>query len=103
MEPPSTMKTRWPRRSSIELLSLVLLAWAVMTAGLAILPAMIGNLLDDPWPVVIAWAIVSMAWVPVEVVLRARLGPLARFAINLPLWVGAALCGFWLRQVLGLP
>lgn len=86
-----------------ELVTLVLLAWALMTTGLAVLPAMLGNLVDEPWPIVIAWAVVSLAWVPVEVVMRHRIGPLARFAINLPLWAAAALCGFWLRGLLGLP
>jgi hypothetical protein len=87
----------------LELVTLILLAWALMTTGLAVLPAMLGNLVDEPWPSVIAWAVVSLAWVPVEAVLRHRLGPLARFAINLPLWVAAAICGFWLRHALGLP
>lgn len=86
-----------------ELVTLILLAWALMTAGLAVLPAMLGNLVDEPWTVVIAWGIVSLAWVPVEVVMRHRIGPLARFSINLPLWVAAALCGFWIRHTLGLP
>ena len=97
------MKTRSPRPVSLELISLILAAWAVMAAGLAVLPAILGNLMDEPWPVVIAWAIASLAWVPVEVILRTRIGPLARFAINLPLWVAAAFCGFWLRHTLGLP
>ena len=97
------MKTRPQRPATLELMSLVLAAWAVMAAGLAVLPAILGNLFDEPWPIVIAWAIVSLAWLPVEVILRARIGPLARFAINLPLWVAAAFCGFWLRHTLGLP
>ncbi|MDQ3170058.1 MAG: hypothetical protein M3Q55_07980 [Acidobacteriota bacterium] len=97
------MKTRLPRPATLELISLILAAWAVMAAGLAVLPAILGNLLDEPWPVVLAWAIVSLAWLPVEVILRARTGPFARFAINLPLWVAAAFCGFWLRHTLGLP
>lgn len=87
----------------LELVTLILLAWAVMTAGLAVLPAMLGNIVGEPWPIVIAWAVVSLAWVPVEAVMRQRVGPLARFSINLPLWVAAALCGFWLRHTLGLP
>ena len=97
------MKTRTSRPATLELISLILAAWAVMAAGLAVLPAILGNLMDEPWPVVIAWAIVSLAWLPVEVILRPRIGPLARFAINLPLWVAAAFCGFWLRNTLGLP
>ncbi len=87
----------------LELATLILLAWALMTTGLAVLPAMLVNLVDEPWPVVIAWAVVSLAWVPVEAVMRHRIGPLARFSINLPLWIAAALCGFWLRHTLGLP
>lgn len=87
----------------LELVTLILLAWALMTIGLAVLPAMLGQLVDEPWPVVIAWGVVSLAWVPVEAVLRHRVGPLARFSINLPLWIAAALCGFWLRHTLGLP
>lgn len=87
----------------LELVTLILLAWALMTMGLAVLPAMFGNLVDEPWSIVLAWAVVSLAWVPVEAVLRHRVGPLARFSINLPLWIAAALCGFWLRHTLGLP
>ncbi|MDQ3069560.1 MAG: hypothetical protein M3R55_07510 [Acidobacteriota bacterium] len=87
----------------MEPVLLIAAAWGVMTVGLAILPGILGNLFDEPWSVVISWAIVSMVWVPVEVVLRGRVGALARFAINVPLWVAAALCAFWLRQSLGLP
>ena len=97
------MKTLRPRPARLEIYSLILAAWAVMAAGLAVLPALLGNLFDEPWPVVIAWAVVSLVWVPVEVVLRTRIGPFARFALNLPLWVAAAFCGFWLRRTLGLP
>jgi hypothetical protein len=82
---------------------LVVIAWSLMTLGLTVLPGMLGNLVDEPWPIVIAWAIVSLTWVPVEAVMRTRVGPLARFSINVPLWVAAALCGFWLREALGLP
>ncbi|MEX2272416.1 MAG: hypothetical protein WD690_13150 [Vicinamibacterales bacterium] len=82
---------------------LIAIAWALMTAGLTVLPGIFGNLVAEPWPIVIAWGIVSLAWVPVEAVMRGRVGPLARFSITLPLWVAAALCGFWLRGVLGLP
>jgi hypothetical protein len=82
---------------------LIAVAWALMTAGLAVLPGLIGNVLDEPWTIVIAWAIVSLVWVPVEAVMRGRFGALARFSITVPLWLAAALCGFWLRGVLGLP
>lgn len=85
------------------MLPLIAVAWAVMTAGLAVLPALLGNVLDEPWTLVVSWAIVSLVWVPVEAVMRSRLGALARFSITVPLWVAAALCGFWLRGVLGLP
>lgn len=85
------------------LLQLIAVAWAVMTAGLAVLPGLLGNILDEPWTLVVAWAIVSLVWVPVEAAMRSRCGALARFTITVPLWVAAALCGFWLRSVLGLP
>ena len=97
------MPIRRPPRPTLELLTLIAMAWALMTAGLAILPALAGNLVDPPWPVVIAWGIVSIVWVPVEAVLRTRLGALARFFLTLPLWLSAALCGFWVRHALGLP
>ena len=97
------MPMRRPPRPTLELLTLIAMAWALMTAGLAILPPLASNLVDPPWPVVIAWGIVSLAWVPVEAVLRARLGALARFFLTLPLWLLAALCGFWIRHTLGLP
>jgi hypothetical protein len=97
------MPMRRPQRPTLELLTLIAMAWALMAGGLAILPALIGNLVEEPWPVVIAWGIVSLAWVPVEAVLRPRLGPLTRFFLTVPLWLSAALCGFWVRQTLGLP
>ena len=78
-------------------------AWLLMTAGLAVLPPLLGNIVDEPWTIVIAWAIVSLAWVPVEALMRARFGALARFSITVPLWLAAAICGYWLRNVLGLP
>ena len=85
------------------MLPLIAVAWAVMTAGLAVLPGLFGNILDEPWTLVAAWAIVSLVWVPVEAVMRSRVGALARFSITVPLWLAAAVCGFWLRGVLGLP
>ena len=85
------------------MLPLIAVAWAVMTAGLAVLPGLLGNILDEPWTLVVSWAIVSLVWVPVEAVMRSRCGALARFTITVPLWVAAAFCGFWLRSVLGLP
>jgi hypothetical protein len=85
------------------LVLLIAVAWALMTAGLAVLPSLLGNVLDEPWTVVISWAIVSLVWVPVETLMRGRFGALARFSITVPLWVAAALCGFWLRGLLGLP
>ena len=78
-------------------------AWLLMTAGLAVLPPLLGNIVDEPWTIVIAWAIVSLAWVPVEALMRTRFGALARFSITVPLWLAAAVCGYWLRNVLGLP
>jgi hypothetical protein len=85
------------------LILLIAVAWALMTAGLAVLPGLLGNILDEPWTIVVSWAIVSLAWVPVEAVMRGRLGALARFLVTVPLWVAAAVCGFWLRGALGLP
>jgi hypothetical protein len=85
------------------LLLLIAVAWALMTVGLAVLPAIFGNMVAEPWPIIIAWAIVSLAWIPVEAVMRNRLGALARFWVTVPLWLAAAVCGFWLRQTLGLP
>ena len=85
------------------MLLLIAIAWGLMTVGLAVLPGILGNLVDEPWPIVIAWGIVSLTWVPVEALMRTRIGPLGRFAINVPLWLAAGLCGFWLRQTLGLP
>jgi hypothetical protein len=85
------------------LLPLIAVAWLLMTAGLAVLPAVLGNVLDEPWTLVGAWVIVSLAWVPVDAVMRGRLSSLARFSITVPLWLAAALCGFWLRGLLGLP
>lgn len=93
---------RRPQRPTLELLTLVAMAWGLMAAGLAILPALAAPLVAEPWPVVIAWGIVSIVWLPVEVVLRARLGAIARFFLTVPLWLAAAVCGFLLRQTLGI-
>ena len=82
---------------------LMAIAWALMTLGLAVLPGVFENFVDEPWSLVIAWGIVSLTWVPVEMAMRLRVGALGRFMINVPLWVAAALCGFWLRDTLGLP
>ena len=97
------MTVRRPPRPTLELVTLVVMAWALMTAGLTILPALASQIVEDPWPVVISWGLVSLVWVPVEAVRRTRLGPFARFFLTLPLWLAAAFCGFWLRTVLGLP
>ncbi len=97
------MTIRRPRRPTLELVTLVVMAWSLMTAGLAILPPLAGNLVAEPWPLVISWGIVSLVWVPVEAVLRPRMSPVARFFFTVPLWVAAALAGFWIRNALGLP
>jgi len=96
------MPMRRPQRSSLELLTLVAMAWGLMTAGLALLPALAEMVVDAPWSLVIAWGIVSLVWLPVEVVLRTRIGALGRFFLTLPLWLAAALCGFWIRTTLGI-
>lgn len=82
---------------------LIALAWALMTAGLTILPGLWAHVLDEPWTIVASWVVVSFAWIPAEVVMRPRLGAFARFCIQAPLWVAAALCAFWLRNELGMP
>lgn len=88
---------------SAQIVLLIVLAWGVMTAGLAVLPGLIEQAVSDPWPTVLAWIVVSLAWVPVDAVLRDRVGALARFSITAPLWIAAVVCGYWLRGLLGLP
>lgn len=74
--------------------------WVVMMAVMVVVP----DTLERWMPLTIAralgWAVASGLW---DVVLqqpwRRRVGPLALFAIKLPLWVSAATAALWISDL----
>jgi hypothetical protein len=73
------------------------LVWLAMTAILVVLPDQLERWLPIQVCRVIGWAVACGVWVvTVEEQWKRRLGPLARFALQLVLWVSAAVFALWL-------
>ena len=73
------------------------LVWMAMTAILVVLPDQLERWLPIQVCRVIGWAVACAVWVvTVEERWQTRVGPIARFALQLVLWVSAAIFALWL-------
>lgn len=74
--------------------------WLVMTAILVILPDTLDTWVDITIARAIAWAVAGAVWVvAIERRWQARMGALARFPLQVALWVSAALVAMWLSDL----
>jgi hypothetical protein len=84
----------WPR-----FLALNLLVWLAMVVILVLVPDLLARQIRLEIARVIGWAVACGVWVvAVEREWQARFGPLARFALQLVLWVAAAIVAIWISE-----
>jgi len=79
------------------LLNLVM--WVVMTTILLVLPDQLERWMDIIVGRAVAWAVAGSVWVvAIERQWQARMGALARFPLQVLLWVSSALVAVWLSE-----
>ena len=75
------------------------LIWLVMVVILVLVPDALERWMSLQIGRVIGWAVACGVWVvAVERDWQQRFGPLSRFALQLVLWVGAALLAIWISD-----
>lgn len=73
--------------------------WLAMTAILVVVPDYLSRWLPLDVSRVVGWAVACGVWVvAVESQWKQRFGVLARFALQLVLWIGAALVAIWISD-----
>jgi hypothetical protein len=82
-----------------QFVGLNLFMWVVMTAILLVLPDQLVRWIDISVGRAVAWAVAGAVWVvSIERHWQARLGALARFPLQVLLWVSSALVAMWLSD-----
>ncbi len=80
-------------------IGLNVLLWMVMTAILLVLPDQLERWIDLSVGRAIAWAVAGAIWVvAIERQWQARMGALARFPLQVLLWVSSALVAMWISD-----
>lgn len=75
------------------------LIWLVMVVILVLVPDALERWMSLQIGRVVGWAVACGVWVVVvERDWQERFGPLARFVLQLVLWVGAALLAIWISD-----
>jgi hypothetical protein len=75
------------------------LVWLLMVVVLVVVPDALEPTLGLEMARMIGWAVAFPIWmVVVERDWQARFGPLARVALQVPLWIGAALLAMWISD-----
>jgi hypothetical protein len=73
--------------------------WFVMTGILLVLPDQLVRWMDLSVGRAVAWAVAGAVWVvAIERQWQARMGALARFPLQVLLWVSSALVAMWLSD-----
>lgn len=73
--------------------------WVLMTLILLVLPDQLDRWLDLGVARAIGWAVAGALWVvAIERQWQARMGALARFPLQVLLWVSSALVAMWLSD-----
>jgi hypothetical protein len=76
-----------------------LIVWLVMVVILVVLPDLLSQWVRLEVARVVGWAVACGVWVvAVEREWQERFRPLARFALQLLLWVAAALIAIWISE-----
>ena len=80
------------RRSRVVFVTANVVVWCLMTAILIVVPDQLARWMPLEIARVVGWGVAGSIWVvSVEAMWRARFGPLARFFLQLILWVSSAL------------
>jgi hypothetical protein len=88
-----------PRRTDAAFLLVNVLMWVVMTTILVVVPDQLERWLPIEIARVVGWAVASGLWVVVlQQQWRSRVGPFTLFALQLVLWVSAALVAIWISD-----
>ena len=75
------------------------IVWVLMTAILVVVPDTLEQWMPLEIARVIGWAVACSVWVvAVERQWQQRVGPLARFGLQLVLWVAAAMTAIWISE-----
>jgi hypothetical protein len=78
---------------------MTLAVWLVMVAILVVVPDVLARSIRLEVARVIGWALACAVWVvAVEREWQERFGPVVRFALQLVLWVAAALTAIWISE-----
>ena len=73
--------------------------WLVMTAILVVVPDLLEGWMPLELARVFGWAVACSVWViAIERQWQQRVGPLARFGLQLALWVLAAVVATWISD-----
>ncbi|MBP6715891.1 MAG: hypothetical protein KA205_03450 [Acidobacteria bacterium] len=93
----SPWSTFWGRTFGFVILNVML--WFVMTGILLVLPDQLVRWMDLSVGRAVAWAVAGAVWVvAIERQWQARMGALARFPLQVLLWVSSALVAMWLSD-----
>ena len=86
-------------RSTVRFLALSASVWLAMVAILVVVPDFLERWLPLQFARPVGWAVACGVWaVAVEDDWKARFGPFTRFALQLVLWVGAAVVAIWVSD-----
>ena len=92
-------QSRVQRLTAARFVLLNVVMWVVMTTILLVLPDQLDRWLDLGVARAIGWAVAGAVWVVVlERQWQARMGALARFPLQVLLWVSSALVAMWLSD-----
>jgi hypothetical protein len=76
------------------------LMWLVMTVILVIVPDALEHWMSLEIARVVGWAVASGLWVvALQVRWRQRVGPFTLFALQVLIWVSAAVVAIWLSEI----
>jgi hypothetical protein len=74
--------------------------WVVMTAILVVIPDALERWMSMEVARVVGWAVASGLWVvALQAQWRQRVGPFTLFALQVFLWVSAAVVAMWLSEI----
>ncbi len=89
-----------PRRpGTLRFIAINLAVWLVMVVILVLVPDVLARSIRLEVARVLGWALACAVWVvAVEREWQERFGPVVRFALQLILWVAAALTAIWISE-----
>jgi hypothetical protein len=95
--PPVASKPAPARPSRVPFAAANALMWLVMTVVLVVVPDALERWMSLEIARVVGWAVASGLWVvALQQRWRRRVGPFALFALQIVLWVSAALVAIWI-------